>query len=88
MWAFFEDKFNQKLINLDSGANTVARVRATLLESLPGGESSIEFVANKLAMSKRTLQRKLTSEAETYQSVLQSVRMELADHFLERSEMS
>lgn len=39
MWAFFENKFNQKLIDLDCVANTVARVRATLLESLPGGES-------------------------------------------------
>ena len=39
-------------------------------------------------MSKRTLQRKLTSEAESFQSVLQSVRAELADHYLESSKMS
>lgn len=88
MWDFFEAKLNQKLADLDSAANTVDRVRAVLLEALPSGESSIEYVAEKLAMSKRTLQRKLTAEAETYQSVLQSVRAELADHYLEKSSMS
>lgn len=88
MWEFFEDKLNQKLANLDNKVKTVERIRAVLLESLPTGSSSIEDVASKLAMSKRTLQRKLTSEAETYQSVLQSVRTELADHYLQKSTLS
>ncbi|KZM40597.1 AraC family transcriptional regulator [Marinomonas sp. SBI22] len=88
MWEFFEDKLNQKLADLDSNAKTVDRIRAVLLESLPSGKSSIEHIANKLAMSKRTLQRKLTAETETYQSVLQSVRSELADHYLKKSKMS
>ncbi len=88
MWEFFEDKLNQKLADLDSSANTVDRIRAVLLESLPSGRSSIDHVANTLAMSKRTLQRKLSVEAETYQSVLQSVRGELADHYLQKSKMS
>ena len=88
MWDFFEDKLNQKLANLDADANTVERTRAVLLESLPSGKYSIEDIANKLAMSKRTLQRKLTAEAETYQSVLQSVRSELADHYLKSSQMA
>ncbi len=88
MWEFFEDKLNQKLADLDSCANTVDRIRAVLLESLPSGRSSIDHVANTLAMSKRTLQRKLSAEAETYQSVLQSVRGELADHYLQKSKIS
>ncbi|WP_394147063.1 AraC family transcriptional regulator ligand-binding domain-containing protein [Shewanella atlantica] len=88
MWEFFEAKLNQKLADLDSTANTVDRVRAVLLETLPSGESAIEHVAEKLAVSKRTLQRKLTAEAETYQSVLQAVRADLADHYLEKSNMS
>ncbi|WP_104401680.1 AraC family transcriptional regulator [Vibrio penaeicida] len=88
MWAFFESSLNQKLIDLDSTATTAERVKAVLMESLPAGNSAIETVAEKLAMSKRTLQRKLTAEAESYQSVLQSVRAELADHYLEKSQMS
>ncbi|MBL4705086.1 MAG: AraC family transcriptional regulator ligand-binding domain-containing protein [Flavobacteriales bacterium] len=88
MWEFFESKLNQKLADLDSTATTVERVRAVLLEALPSGYGSIESVADKLAMSKRTLQRKLTSEADSFQSVLQSVRAELADHYLESSKLS
>ena len=88
MWDFFKDKLNQKLADLDADANTVERTRAVLLESLPSGKCSIEDIANKLTMSKRTLQRKLTAEAETYQSVLQSLRSELADHYLKSSHMT
>ena len=88
MWQFFEGDLNRKLADLDAGASTIERVRAVLLEALPAGDCSIENVASLLAMSKRTLQRKLTSEADSFQSVLQSVRAELADHYLERSAIS
>jgi len=88
MWEFFETKLNQKLADLDSSATIVDRVRAVLLETLPSGDSSIETVTDRLALSKRTLQRKLTTEAETFQTVLQRVRAELADHYLEKSNMS
>ncbi|MCG8671406.1 MAG: AraC family transcriptional regulator [Pseudomonadales bacterium] len=85
MWDFFEDKLNQSLAELDKSASTVDRVRAVLIEMLPSGDSSIDTVTQRLAMSKRTLQRKLTAEAETFKTVLQSVRSELADHYLENS---
>jgi len=88
MWEFFENKLNQKLEDLDNDASTALRVRAVLLEALPSGHSSIEDVADKLAMSKRTLQRKLSSENESYQDLLQTVRAELADHYLKKSQMS
>ncbi|WP_420589487.1 AraC family transcriptional regulator ligand-binding domain-containing protein [Bacterioplanoides sp.] len=85
MWDFFEAGLNQKLADLNHNANTTERVKAVLMEALPAGQSSAEYVAERLAMSKRTLQRKLTSEAETFQSVLQAVRAELADHYLQKS---
>ena len=88
MWEFFEDKLNKRLSDMQSSATTVDRVKAILMEALPSGQSSIEHVADKLAMSKRTLQRKLTQEAESYQSVLQWVRSELADHYLDKSQLS
>jgi AraC-like DNA-binding protein len=88
MWSFFEDKLNVRLSQLVNEASMTERVRAVLVESLPAGESSVEYVAGELAVSKRTLQRKLSQEAETYQSVLQLVRAELADHYLEKSSMS
>ncbi|MCV3264818.1 AraC family transcriptional regulator [Vibrio harveyi] len=49
MWSFFEQGLNQKLIDLDSSASTVERVRAVLIESLPAGNSTIEMVADKLS---------------------------------------
>ncbi|UTV29032.1 AraC family transcriptional regulator [Photobacterium atrarenae] len=88
MWDYFESSLNQQLSDLDASAGMVARVKAVLLEALPSGESSIEAVADRLAISKRTLQRKLTAEAASFQSVLQTMRTELADHYLEKSHLS
>lgn len=88
MWSFFEDKLRQKLADLDMAATTTERVRAVLLESLPSGEASIDQVASRLAMSKRTLQRKLTAEMETFQTLLSRVRLELADHYLSKTALS
>ncbi|AOT10874.1 AraC family transcriptional regulator [Pseudoalteromonas luteoviolacea] len=88
MWSYFEGGLNQKLADLTATATTVERVRAVLLESLPVGQSSIELVAQKLTMSKRTLQRKLTDEETNFHSVLQNLRSELAKHYLQKSHIS
>ncbi|MDY0748038.1 AraC family transcriptional regulator ligand-binding domain-containing protein [Paucibacter sp. R3-3] len=88
MWAFFESKLNQRLADMNADASTARRVRAVLLEALPSGESGIDAVAGRLAMSKRTLQRKLTTEAENFQDILNSTRTELADHYLHQSKLS
>ena len=87
MWEFFEDKLSQKLSDLDDSATTVDRVRAVLVEALPGGDSTIDAIAGRLAMSKRTLQRKLTAEAANFQGILNGVRHELADHYLAKSQL-
>lgn len=88
MWAFFEESLNKRLENLTAESSTSERVKAILIKALPSGDVGIEFVANKLAISKRTLQRKLTDEAETFQSILLTVREELAQHYLKKSDMS
>jgi AraC-like DNA-binding protein len=88
MWDFFEGGLNQNLSNLTLTNTTVERVKSVLVELLPAGASSIETVAEKLALSKRTLQRKLTDESEHYHSVLQAVRIDLAEHYLNRSQLS
>lgn len=87
MWQYFEDKLEQRLKDLTASATATERVRAVLFESLPCGDAGIEEVASRLAISKRTLQRKLTEEGASYQSVLQQTRVELADHYLETSRM-
>lgn len=88
MWQFFEDKLNCKLADLDQSAQTSERVRAVLLEALPSGTADIDSVASKLAMSPRTLQRKLNAEQQNFKGLLQTIRTELADYYLLKSELS
>ena len=88
MWSFFEDSLNKRLEDLTKDSTTADRVEAILMKALPSGEAGIDYVANKLAVSKRTLQRKLTDEAVSFQSLLISVREKLAQHYLVKSDMS
>lgn len=88
MWTFFEPELRRRLKALQADSKVKQRVHSVLLELLPAGHSSIEDVANKLAMSKRTLQRKLQAENTHFQDVLQSVRSHLAKHYLEHEQIS
>lgn len=88
MWQLFESRLRQRLADLDADATITDRVRATLLEALPAGESSMDHVARKLAISKRTLQRRLREDGTTFQEVLADVREALARHYLERTTLS
>jgi AraC-like DNA-binding protein len=88
MWDFFEAGLSEKLSDLDSEASMKERVRSALKEMLPAGQSSIEEATNRLAMSKRSLQRRLSEESSSYQEVLNATRRELAHYYLSRSSAS
>ncbi len=88
MWQFFEPELRKRLSDLEMEASTVQRVKSALLEMLPSGLNTIEHMADRLAMSKRTLQRRLSSEEVTYQQVLQEVRQELAKHYLKQPHLT
>ena len=47
---------------------------------LPSGATSMEQAAPRLAMSKRTLQRRLAEEAQNCQGVPQAMCQQLAQH--------
>lgn len=68
--------------------SVIGRLRALLIEHMPGGEVSLDALASELAMSPRTLQRKLAAEGESFSQVLETMRMELADHYLRRTDSS
>ena len=87
MWAFFEPELRKRLSDLDADATTAERVRAALLELLPVGRSSMDSVANELAVSTRTLQRRLSRETTSYQAVLSETRESLARHYLSSSSL-
>jgi AraC-like DNA-binding protein len=88
MWQFFEPELRKRLSELDKSATTADRVQAALLELLPCGQASIEPVSRKLGTSTRTLQRRLTQEGKSFQSLLNSTREDLAKHYLKNSDIS
>lgn len=64
------------------------RVQRTLVDILPAGEASVDAVCTRLALSRRSLQRKLKDEGESFQSVLETTRAELSMHYLKRADLS
>lgn len=88
MWQFFEPSLRQRLADLDKTASMAERVHCILLESLPAGETSMQTVCRKLAVSSRTLQRKLQNEGTSFQQILDKVRQSLAIHYLRSTAMS
>jgi AraC-like DNA-binding protein len=60
-----------------------ARVREALAEALTRGEPSQLEIARGLAMSERTLQRRLSSEGGSFAALLDGVRQELAKRYLD-----
>lgn len=87
MWSFFEPELRRRLAELDRDASMRERVRAVLLEQLPSGQASVEAVASELAVSPRTLQRRLKKEGTSFQAVLGATRESLARHYLSQPDM-
>ena len=88
MWEFFEPELRRRLSELEAGTTVAERTRAVLLELLPAGNGSMEAAAQALAMSTRTLQRRLKAEGTSFRAVLDATRESLARHYLAESELS
>lgn len=88
MWNIFEPELRQRLEDLETSASFGRRTRAILLQILPSGEASVESVGRHLAVSSRTLQRKLRSEGTTFQLIVKETREQLARHYLANTRLS
>lgn len=86
-WSYFEPSLRPGAAGVDPDATMSERVRTALLESLPGNRPSIDAVCRKLAVSRRTLQRRLREESHTFQTVLDGTRLELANWYLASSKL-
>ncbi|MGW6376128.1 AraC family transcriptional regulator [Rhodococcus sp. NPDC055112] len=64
--------------------STVGRVRDVVEALLPGGRCSATRVARGLGMDRRTLHRYLAQADETYSSVVDAVRADLATRYIAR----
>lgn len=88
MWRVFEPDLRRRLSELEGSATTAERVRALLLELLPSNSATIEIVADRLAVSKRTLQRRLEDEGENFRALVNRTRESLARHYLSQPGLS
>ncbi len=61
---------------------------SAIRRKLPQGECSIEQVAKELHTSRRTLQRRLSERDTNFLQILQSIKYELAKHYLEDGSLS
>lgn len=82
LWAAFEPDLRQRLANLDASVSVAKRVRAALHEAIPSGLTTMEAIAKKMAVSKRTLQRRIEAEGTNFQQILKETREALARHYL------
>ena len=87
-WQFFEPVLTRRLADLETQAPTQERVRAALLELLPQGRRRLQAVAERLALSSRSLQRRLAQEGTSFRKVLEDTRAQLATHYLKQSQLS
>ena len=88
MWSIFEPELRTRMLNLGLEAQVRDRVRACLIEILASGECSMADVAQRLAISTRTLQRRLQEENTSFQQEITNLRKELAHHYLLKTRYS
>jgi AraC-like DNA-binding protein len=88
LWQFFEPVLSRRLAELEAQTQTQERVRAALFELLPTGQNQLSQVAKRLAMSSRSLQRRLAQEGTTFRKVLEETRAQLATHYLKQSDLT
>ena len=86
MWQYIEPELRRRLSEMEVDDTMAARVRSALVELLPAGKTTVDDVASKLCLSRRTLQRKLTDEHTTFQQQLNSTRQLLAQNYLHDSD--
>ena len=70
------------------GSSFADKVREMIVLLLPNGGVTVERVAQRLAMDRRTLHRRLTAEGTTFSELLNTARREVAEPLLARSERS
>lgn len=82
MWSYLEPEFIKRMKELEVNDSFSAQVRSVLFEKVPAGEDTIEDVAKEMAVSVRTLQRRLSAEKTTFIKQLNHTRELLARNYL------
>ena len=88
MWLQIEPMLEARLAELKPSDTMSARVQHELGQVLLAGNVSSHIIAKRLAVSQRTLQRRLTDEGTNFQRVLKGLRTELAKDYLKRTDLN
>lgn len=79
---FFDNHLEAELAKLKGDAGLAQRVRIQVSSALSEGLPLISDVAQRLGMSGRSLQRRLSERGYAYQDIVDSARRELAERLL------
>jgi AraC-like DNA-binding protein len=82
VFGVLSERADAMLKRFKASRTTRGRVETLLMEMLHTGEASMDAIAAKLALSRRTLHRRLKAEGATFEQVLDDLRRQLAHDFL------
>ena len=85
---FFDAHLDAELDQLDDSVGLVRQVRDLITTSLSEGVPLMSDVASRLAMSGRTLQRRLAEEETSFQALVDDSRRDLAKRLLQETDFS
>jgi len=83
---FFDTHLEDEVSQLEDKTNLAFQVCAIISRSLSEGIPNISDVARQLAMSGRTLQRKLSRQKYTFQALVDESRRQLAERLVKETE--
>ena len=88
LFAVLDTHARMLLERLSSPADIIGRVREAIGAELRGGDLKLESIGKRLAMSPRTLQRRLRDEGVVFNDVLDAMRFQAAKSYLAQGDVA
>ncbi len=82
---FFDAHLETELAKLEDDSSLDKRVRIQVSQALSGGVPTIAQIGERLNMSERTLQRRLSDRGHSFQGLVDEARRQLAERLLTQS---
>lgn len=86
--AILTDHANQQLADMPAADDLVGDVRRHIADGMRKGRPTIEYVASQMAVSRRTLQRRLSEEAVTFADLVDEFRQELSNRYFREPKLA